>query len=164
MLFRSQSVDIFSSTSRTLACRSGNGGASQSRLPGERCFTSLRIDAAIAERLDERDAVAEPVVRHEIGVGRDQRAQILAEDDVDRRAIVERADAHVQDLAGDLARLARQPVDEIGRDRAVGQDAGAAGGEPQQIGGPALVDLQEGIEHRGDQHRAAVMRSPVASS
>ena len=74
--------------------------------------------------------------------------------EVDRRTIVERANADVEDVAGDLARLARQPVDEVGGDGALRQDAGAAGGEPQQVGCPSPVDLQEGVEYRGDQDRA----------
>ena len=117
-----------------------------------------RIDAAAAERLDERDAVAVLVVRHQVDVGGDQRAQVLAEGEVDRRAVVERADAHVQDVAGRLRRLLREAVHQVRVKLALRQHAGAAGGEPQQVARAVLVDRQERVEHRGHQDRAARVR------
>ena len=56
--------------------------------------TSSRIDAPGAERLDDGDAVVAVVLGHEVEVGGDQRPQVVAEGDVDRRAVVDGADAH----------------------------------------------------------------------
>ena len=91
-----------------------------------------------AEGRDEGDPIAERSSLHEVAVGGDQRAQIVAEGDVDRRAVVERADAHVEDLARDLARLVGQRTGEIVRDLARRQHARAVGREPDQIGARRL--------------------------
>ena len=68
-----------------------------------------RINAAAAERFDERDAIVQVIVRHGIGVGGDHRAQELAERDVDRRAVVERANAHRQHVLRRLRRFGGEP-------------------------------------------------------
>src|ERR1700730_12693418 len=115
------------------------------------------INAAVAKCLDERGAVAVFVVRHEIGIGGDERAQIFAEGDVDRRAIVERANADIEKLSRNFARLARQSTDEIGRYGASREDAAPRGREPQKIERAAPVNLQERVEDGGHQDGAAVM-------
>src|SRR3712207_8860310 len=50
-------------------------------------------------------------------VGRDQRAQVLAERQVDGRAVVQRADTHVEHVLGALGRLLGQAVHQVGMDR-----------------------------------------------
>src|SRR3984893_12325787 len=95
------------------------------------------INAAVAKCLDERGAVAVLVVRHEIGIGGDERAQIFAEGDVDRRAIVERANADIKKLSRNFARLARQSTAEIGRYGGSPEDGGPRGREAQKIEGAA---------------------------
>ena len=57
-----------------------------------------------------------------------------------------------------LGGLVGEPVDEVGVELPCRQDAGAAGGDPQQVGDARLVDRQEGVEHGGHQDRAAVVR------
>ena len=56
----------------------------------------------MSERLHEGDAIAERIVRHQVEVGGDDGAEILAERDVDRGAIVECPNADVQHLPADL--------------------------------------------------------------
>src|SRR6201993_4364786 len=121
------------------------------------------INAAVAKCLDERGAVAVFVVRHEIGIGGDERAQIFAEGDVDRRAIVERANADIEKLSRNFTRLTRQSTDEVCRYGARWEDAGPRGREPQKIFRPAPVNLQERIEDGGNQDGAAVMCFGCAS-
>ncbi len=131
------------------------------RVPGERFLRDGADvpgqDAPVAEGLHEGGAVAEAIVRHEVEVGRDQRPQIFAEGDVDRRAIVERADADVEDVGRRLAGVRRQAVDEVGVQGALGEDAGAARGETDQIAGPPGHDGEEGLVDGEDQDRAAVV-------
>ena len=92
------------------------------RAPGQRLLGYrahvARQELPLAERLHERDPVVPRVGRKRIDVGGDQRAQIFAEGDVDRRAIVERADAHGEHLRGRLGGLvgeARRPVRDAAR-------------------------------------------------
>ena len=80
------------------------------------------------------------VVGDRIGVGRDDGAQELAEGDVDRRAVVEGADAHHQHVLRRLRRFGRQTVHQVRMDGARLQHAGAAGGEAHQVGGAPFVD------------------------
>jgi len=47
-------------------------------------------------------------------VGGDDRAQVLAEREVDVRAVVQRPDAHREHVLRGLGRLVRHPVDEVG--------------------------------------------------
>src|SRR6516225_10847295 len=77
--------------------------------------------------------------------------------DVDRRAIVERANADIEKLSRNFARLARQSTDEICRYVACWQNAGSRGREPHKIERAAPVNLQERVEHGGHQDGAAVM-------
>src|SRR6516225_5418917 len=115
------------------------------------------INASVAKCLDKRGAVTVLVVRHEIGIGGDERAQIFAELDVDRRAIVERTNADIEKLSRNFARLARQSTDEICRYVACWQNAGPGRREPQKIERAAPVNLQERVEDGGHQNGAAVM-------
>src|SRR5215471_10137188 len=115
------------------------------------------INASIAKCLDERGAVAVLVVRDEIGIGGDERAQIFAESDVDRWAIVERANADAEKLSRNFARLARQSTDEICRYGAFWEHAGPRGREPHKIERAAPVNLQERVEDGRNQDGAAVM-------
>ena len=121
------------------------------------------IDAPLAERLDERQPIAPVVVGHGIGVGSDDGPQELAEGDVHRRAVVERADAHQQHVLRGLGRLLRQPRHQIGMDGARLEQPGAARGQPNQVGGAPLVDAEEGVEDRGDEDGAALVRGPSSS-
>src|SRR5262249_30521973 len=115
------------------------------------------IYATVAKCLDERGAVSVLVVPHEIGIGGDKRAPIFAEGEVDRRAIVERANADVEKLSRNFARLARQSTDEICRYGAFWEDAGPRGREPHKIKRAAPVNLQKRVEDGGHQDGAAVM-------
>ncbi len=113
------------------------------------------VDAPPAEGLDDRQAVAPAIIRDQVDVGGDQGPQVVAEGDVDRRAVVESPDAHSQDVVGGLGGLLRQPSDQIRVDLPRSEHAAPPGGDAQQIDDARLVDAQEGIEHRGDQDRPA---------
>ena len=60
--------------------------------------------AAVRERFDESLPISPGVVRHEIEIRRDQRAQVLAKAQIHRRAIVYRTNADRQKLRGKPAR------------------------------------------------------------
>ncbi len=77
----------------------GAGGGSQAMVSTDKRAHVLGVDAARREGRDEGDPVAERIVVHQVAVGCDQRPQVVAESDVDRRAVVERADAYAEDPA-----------------------------------------------------------------
>src|SRR5262249_26969654 len=80
-----------------------------------------------------------------------------AEREVNRRAIVERANADAEELSRNFARLTRQSTDEICGYGALWEDAGPRGREPHKIERAAPVNLQKRVEDGGHQDRAAVM-------
>ena len=117
-----------------------------------------RIDAAIAERLDERQAVATRILGKEVGVGGDERAEEIAEGHVDRRQVVDGADAHVEHALREPHRFLGEPLREIGMDLALRQLARAAGGDPAQVRHAGRIHLDECVEHRRDEDRAPLVR------
>ena len=150
--FLTRPITTFSSSSGASAA-----GRQEQTVDGQRAHL-VRDDAAAAKGLHERDPVVLVVHRIELEVRRHDRAQVVAEGDVDRRAVVERADAHLEDVLRRVRRLVGEPVDQVGMQLPGGQDAGAVGRDPQQIGDAALVDRQEGVEDGGDEDRAAIVR------
>ena len=134
------------------------GGRTQEQtVDGQRAHL-VRDDAAAAKGFRERDAAMLVVDRIELEVRRHDRAQVVTEGDVDRRAVVERADAHLEDLLRRSRRLFGKPVDQVRMQLPFGQDAGAFAGDAQKIRDPALVHREEGIEDGGDQDRASFVR------
>src|SRR5437870_11950191 len=71
-------------------------GLGQQCLPaqalGRKGAYAIGRDAPSAERLDECDAVAEPVVRHQVRICCYQRTEEIAEFRVDGRHVIERPD------------------------------------------------------------------------
>ena len=134
------------------------GGGSHSRRVLGKPLDVIGHDSAFAEGVDEGDTIAAAVVAHEIAIRGDDRAQIVAEFEIDGGTVVERADAHVENMLRRFRRLAREPVREIDRDFAAGKDARPVGREPDQVGAPRLVDGEECREHGRDQNRAAGVR------
>ena len=63
----------------------------------------------------------------------------------------------MQQVLGDLRRLAGEPAHQIGADAAFGQHAGAIGRDAQQVARPEGVDPLEGVEDRRDQHRPSIV-------
>jgi len=114
-----------------------------------------RVDAAAPERLDEGRAVPQVVVAHQVEVGRDQRAQVLAEGDVQRRAVVQRPNAHGEHVAGGLRRLVGKAVHQVGVQLARGELPRAGRGDAQQVGDAGAVHGEKGVEHRRHQDGAA---------
>src|SRR5207302_3011452 len=68
---------------------------------------TLRTYAAQAESLDECRTILIPVVGNEIVVGGNQRPQEITKQNVDRRAIVQSANADVCKVPSDLCRFFR---------------------------------------------------------
>ena len=93
-----------------------------------------------------------------VGMRGQDGAQEIAEHDVDRRAIVERAGADPEELFRRGARCLGQAVGQRLRqiDGVLATAAGAV--DAKQIGGAPGIDREIGIEHRGDENRAAVVR------
>ena len=120
-----------------------------------------REDAARAERLDERDAVAGFVFGRDVEIGGDQRAQVIAEGDVAGRTVVERANADVEQVLGDLSGLAGEAMHQVAADAALGQHAGSVAGDAQQVARAKRVDALKGVEHGRHQHGAARVRLDV---
>ncbi len=78
--------------------------------------------------------------------------------DIDRRAVVDGADTHLQDTVGGPGGFAGEARGEVGMDIALGQIAGALGGDAVEIGAAGAIDAQEGLEDGGHQDGAAVVR------
>src|SRR6185437_5582307 len=85
-------------------------------------------------------------------------AEVVAEGDVDRWAVVECADAHLEDVLRRGRRLFGEPVHQVGMQLPYWQDAGAFARYAQKIRDPALVHRQEGVEDGGDEDRASFVR------
>src|SRR3984885_16108784 len=66
-----------------------------------------RIDPAVSEGGDEGDAIVARIAGDEVAIRGDERAQIVAEGNVDRRTKVERPDTHAENLARYLAGFIR---------------------------------------------------------
>ncbi len=92
-----------------------------------------RIEPTAPKGLDERDAIVPVVVRHDVNVGGDERAQELAEGQIERRAVVQRTDAHREHVACRLGCFRAETLDEIGVHGAGREDAGSAGVEPEEV-------------------------------
>ena len=92
-------------------------------------------------------------------------AQEVAEGDVDRRAIVDRADAHLQDAVGAARGLLGQPC-RPGPDgsRPPADLPVPWRGDAEEVGGARAVDQQEGAEDRRDENGAAGVRRRVSVS
>ena len=87
-------------------CSDWSGGCQRTASSVMKRTWSGKICAA-PERSHQRLAEAPLVGALQVAVGGDQRAQVLAELHVSRRTVVDRADADVEELAGDVARLLR---------------------------------------------------------
>ena len=105
----------------------------------------------------KRRPEAQRVVRLALEVGGDHRPQEVAELEADRRAVVERPDAHGRDARGRVGRLAGQPVGEFRADVARWRHAAAVAGEPHEVGGPTHVHGEERVEHGRHEDRAPVV-------
>ena len=103
----------------------------------------VRENPAGAERLDQRDAISDFVLRRDIHIGGDKRAQVVAERDIRRRTVVQRANADMQQMLGNHARFTREPADDVG-----GRSTTEAVDNPEQIGRAEVVHALKRIEHR----------------
>src|SRR5271165_183797 len=110
-----------------------------------------RINAAPPEGLDESDPVFQTVIFNEVTVGADDGPQIFAKGDIDRRTIVESANAHGEDVACGLGSLAGKAVDQVGMDGARTEYPASGGGQSQQVGGAPLIDGKKSVENGRNQ-------------
>ena len=81
----------------------------------------IREDAPAPERPHQRLAEAPLVAALHVAVGGDDRAQVLAELHVGRRAVVDGADADVEELPGDVAGLLRDRLHQRVAERRAGR-------------------------------------------
>ena len=119
---------------------------------------ALRVDAARSESLHQRLAHAAVVIGLQIGTDGDKRPQEIAKGDVDRRAIVERARAKLEEFVGGLACRLGQQVGERGRKLGWIDLAASGAIDPKQIRRCAQVRGEVRVEHRRDEDRAAKVR------
>ena len=117
-----------------------------------------RVDAALPKGVDQCLAIGPAVVRDQIVVRRDQRAQVFAEIEIDRRAVVDRADADGEEVAGELAGLIAEDVLQVDRQLAFGKAAGAARGEAHVLRGLATEDGQRRFEYGLHENFAKLVR------
>jgi len=88
-------------------------------------------------------------------VRRDQSAEIVAKRDVERRAIVQSADAHCAYVAGYFACLVRHTADKVGVKGTFLQNAGAVRRDAKQISNSIVIEDQEGVENGTNKLRPA---------
>ena len=78
-------------------------------------------------------------VAHQIEIGGDDAAQIFAKREVDRRAVIECANAHAEDVLGAAGGFVGETIHEVGMQLTLVQHSGAAGGDAKQIGHAVLL-------------------------
>ena len=71
------------------------------------------ISLELAESIDERETVEPRVVGEYITIRRDQRAQVIAKIDIDRRAVVQCTNAYPKDMSGSFRRFICQSAYEV---------------------------------------------------
>src|SRR5215212_2374684 len=80
-------------------------------LPAKRIYRKRieisRVDSAFTKCFDKSDAIVVTIVLNQIGIGSDNPAQVFTKRDVNRRNVVERANAHVENVARCLRSFAR---------------------------------------------------------
>src|SRR5262245_23180082 len=117
-----------------------------------------RVNAAATEGFDKGDAVVVAVVADEVKVGGDEGAQELEECHVNWWQVVDRADAHVEDMAGGLSRLVGKSAHEVRVNRAASKYARPTRVNTQQVRDARLVNGDEGVEDSGDKDSPARVR------
>ena len=116
-----------------------------------------RKDASIAESRYEGDPVTARVVRDNILIRSYDSPQIFTEGEVGRRAVIQGANAHRQDLTRHCRRLSRQARCEVIGNLASREDTGATSRYPDEIGASGRVDRIECGEHRRDENSTKSM-------
>ncbi len=117
-----------------------------------------REDATGAKGVDERLAITQRIFGNEVTIRGDQRAEILAESDVHRWAVVDRADANGEEVRSQFAGLLGENVLEIDRCLSWWQASSAGGGEADIALDLAPVNRHPRLEDRLHQHLADGMR------
>src|SRR5687767_546513 len=110
-------------------------------------FDAAWINAAFAKGIDECEPVIAAIIFHQVRVGSDDAAQEIAKGDVYRRAIIERAYAHIQYVLGRFAGFGGQPVYQIRIQFTLRQNSGALGSYAQQVGDTAFINGKKGLEY-----------------
>jgi hypothetical protein len=94
-----------------------------------------------AEALDESQPPILLIDWVDVVIGSDNRAQIGAERDSDRRTIVDGTNTHLERPVSGALSLLCKSIHEIRVDVPLAQDAGAFSGDAEQIARACLVDL-----------------------
>ena len=95
------------------------------------------------------------VVADKVEIGGDESSQVFEEGHVHGWQIVERADAHVENVAGGRGRFVGKAVHEVGVNRPTRQHARPARVDSEQVGDARLVDGDKRVEDRGDEDGTA---------
>ena len=117
-----------------------------------------RIKTAPPERFDNSDPIMMLVSRHKIDIGRDQRAQIISKRDIDRRTIIESANAHRQKVLRRSRRFSGESICEIDRQRAGRQNSRTAGRNSDQVRDALAIHRDVSVKKRRDQQRPTLVR------
>ena len=118
------------------------------QLPGSvRVRAARLLDAVAVEVAQQRAAIVVfALVGHDLAVDGEQRGQIVGEPDVGRRAVVDGADRHGEEVSGDPRPL-------LDHDAAVP----LAVGDRTDLRQSLQPDVEERVHHRGDQQLPARM-------
>ena len=115
-------------------------------------------DPPAAERPHQSLPVAPFVDRLHLRIGRHQGAEILPQEHVDRRAVVDRANTHREELRRHLAGFFRDRLQERVPQRHLAEIVGIEPRDPHQPRRLASRDRHEGLEHGRHEDRSQVVR------
>src|SRR6185369_4476376 len=108
--------------------------------------------------LEESKAISVRVIRIYFMIGSDNSAEVVAKCNADRRAVINGADAHLQNRARATRGLIGQTVGKVGMNLTCAQHTCPFSSNAEQISGFRPVDFQKRPEYRGNENRAAIMR------
>src|SRR5262249_16881433 len=115
---------------------------------GKREYT-LGINSTNAKLLYHREPKFVAVVAAEFEIHRDERAKEVTKRDINRRKIIDRSEAHVQDAVGHCRSFGRKPVNEVAGQSAGWFDTRAAGGDTKKLVGSTSQNAEKGTKYCG---------------
>src|SRR4029078_6909176 len=93
----------------------------------------------------------------------DESAQITAERNIVRWTIIERSNANMQEVFGDLTCFFCQAMNKVATNASFRQDPCAVAGDAHEIARLIIIDSLKRIENRSDEHCTPIMCLDVVS-
>src|SRR5687768_12996300 len=131
-------------------------------VPKQRLFSegtnTIRINPAHTKGFDHRTATVEFVVRNQLIISGDHRAQEVAEGYVNGGHVIESANAHVEYSLRRSGSFSCNAINEIRMKVSLRKCAGATGSDANKIIDTPLIRFVKAIEHGSNKDRTAIVR------